>query len=189
MDGAHRFLLGRSLFLLPLLILPGCEDAPDRSGPDALVRAWVEMWNSYDLGQVENLFLNDDRLTYFSSEREGVIRGFNEVMEHHRGFGFVPGGLEQGNRLWVEDLQTHVFEEAAVLTGIWFFQRGEAPGEEADSREGEGAGGSGEGGEAEQVIDPQKGPVTFVCVHEDGAWRFIHMNFGEYLPDQTTPDS
>jgi len=165
MYGAHRLSLGKSLFLLPLLISPGCDDAPDRSGPATLVQTWVEMWNSYDLNQVEGLFLNDDRLTYFSSEREGVIRGFQDVMDHHRGFGFVPGGLEQGNRLWVEDLRTDVFEEAAVLTGIWFFQRS---------------------GEAESLADPQRGPVTFVCVYEDGAWRFVHMNFGEYLPPETT---
>jgi hypothetical protein len=165
MDGVHRLPRGKALILLPLLISLGCDDAPDPSGPAALVQTWVEMWNSYDLDQVEGLFLNDDRLTYFSSEREGVIRGFQGVLEHHRGFGFVPGGLEQGTRLWVEDLWAHVFEEAAVLTGIWFFQRS---------------------GEAEPSTDPQRGPVTFVCVHEDGAWRFVHMNFGEYLPPETT---
>ena len=60
--------------------------------PDAQLERWVEMWNSYDLDEVNELFLDDPGLTYFSSEKEGVIRGMEAVLEHHRGFGFVPGG-------------------------------------------------------------------------------------------------
>ena len=33
-----------------------------------LVDAWVSIWNSYDLSKVEELFLNDSRVAYFSSE-------------------------------------------------------------------------------------------------------------------------
>jgi hypothetical protein len=124
------------------------------------VDEWVAMWNSYDLDQVEKLFLSDDRLTYFSSEREGVIRGLEELLEHHRGFGFVPGGNPGGTRLWVEYLRSDSFGDVAVLTGIWFFQGGEGD-------------------------PPQRGPVTFVTVRDSGQWRFVHMTFSEYLPPDT----
>lgn len=120
------------------------------------------MWNSYDLDEVNELFLDDDRLTYFSSEKEGVIRGMDAVLEHHRGFGFVPGGEAKGTRLWLEGLNTDLLGDVAVATGLWYFQsEGGPPGE------------------------PQKGPVTFVSVWDSHRWRFVHMNFSEYLP----PDS
>jgi hypothetical protein len=129
--------------------------------PTDLVSEWVEIWNSYDLDRVGDLFLIDDRVSYFSSEFEGVIRGFDAIMEHHRGFGFVSGGEDRGSRLWVEGLTQDVLGEAAVLTGIWFFQRADASG------------------------PPQRGPVTFVAVLNERAWRFAHMNFGTYLESET----
>lgn len=172
---------GRSLAVVALLLfLGGCgrrgEDADTRSlpaapaeapqdgtGPRALVEAWVEMWNRYDLDRVGELFIADDRLTYFSSEYEGVIRGFQAILDHHRGFGFVPGGEDRGVRLWLEDLEEDRFGEAAVLTAIWYFQR--APeGSQLDSE------------------PPQRGPVTFVCLETRDGWRFVHMTFGNY-PD------
>ena len=84
-------------------VVMGCQPQPlvDTPGPEALVEAWVEMWNTYDLNQVDALFLDDARLSYFSSEREGLIRGMEAVREHHVGFGFAPGGIDQPNRLWL----------------------------------------------------------------------------------------
>jgi len=134
-------------------------EAEGQATPGDLVTTWVEMWNSYDLDQVRNLFLTDDRVSYFSSEFQGVIQGFDAVLEHHEGFGFVSGGDDRATRLWVEDVTEDRFGSSAVLTGVWYFARG---GAELDT-------------------SPQRGPVTFVCVLEDGAWRFAHMNFGNYL--------
>jgi ketosteroid isomerase-like protein len=142
---------------------PAEEPTESVPGPEPLVDAWVEMWNSYDLDRLPELFLADDRLTYFSSEREGLIRGFDAVVEHHRGFGFVPGGTATGSRLWLEELDVQRFGDAAVVTAIWFFQGAQE-------------------GEAPEVQDPQRGPVTIVCLLEEGGWRFVHMNFSEYLP-------
>jgi len=136
------------------------QDALGRT-PSDVVSTWVEMWNGYDLDQVGELFLTDDRVTYFSSEFEGVIQGFDAVVEHHRGFGFTSGGEEKGTRLWVEGLTEDVFMGTAILTGIWYFERTPSAGED--------------------MAPPQKGPVTFVCVLDDGRWRFAHMNFGNYL--------
>jgi hypothetical protein len=124
----------------------------------ALVERWVHMWNTYDLLLVDELFLADPRVSYFSSEKQGVIHGIEAVREHHRGFGFVPGGKSRGSRLWVEDVETDVIDGTAIVTGIWFFQR---------------AGSGSEG--------LQRGPVTIVCIpHTDGL-RIAHMHFATYL--------
>ena len=121
---------------------------------EQMVGAWVDMWNSYDLDRVDELFLGDDNLTYFSSEKEGAIRGIEAVREHHRGFGFVEGGKVQENELWVEDLYTADFGSAVVVTGIWFFRR----------RSG-------------QV---QRGPVTFVYAKRGKEYRLAHLHFANY---------
>lgn len=137
--------------------------APYRAGTDSFevgkwVEKWVKSWNTYDLDQVDALFLQDDRVTYFSSEKEGVIIGIEAVRKHHAGFGFVPGGKEQPNRLWLEDLHTVGFDTSAVVTGIWVFQRPDG------SR--------------------QRGPVTIVYVREDGRLRIAHMNFSSYKAEE-----
>lgn len=159
-------------------------EAPDGT-PGDLVARWVEMWNAYDLDQVGVLFLTDERVTYFSSEFQGVIQGFDAVLEHHRGFGFVPGGEVRGTRLWVEELTEDVFGNAAVLTGIWYFQRGEPAVATGDFEPQGGPGTGREGGGA--APPPQRGPVSFVCVREGGRWRFAHMNFGNY-PEPDEPE-
>lgn len=142
---------------------------PGFSGPitpvdfetDALVQRWVDMWNDYDLSLVDELFLTDHRVSYFSSEKQGVIHGIDAVREHHRGFGFVEGGKRQGNRLRVDDVETDAFDGSAVVTGIWSFQR------------------SGTGQEG-----LQRGPVTIVFVRHRGVFRIAHMHFATYLDEE-----
>ncbi|MDP2871403.1 MAG: DUF4440 domain-containing protein [Bacillota bacterium] len=119
-----------------------------------LIDAWVRMWNSYDLDEVSRLFVGDCRLTYLSSEKEGVLSGFDTILAHHRGFGFMEGGKVTGNRLWIEGLVYSDFGDAAVAAGTWLFRRASG-----------------------QV---QRGPVTFVCVRESGEYRLAHLNFGNY---------
>ena len=158
-----------SAVLLGLLIFMagGCQKQPvyqedpaaaaaDFAAGDYL-DAWVAMWNSYDLDQVDKLFLSSSQLTYFSSEKEGVIRGMEAVREHHQDFGFVAGGKTQENKLWVDDVQTDVFGKNTVVTGIWFFERS-----------------SGE---------IQRGPVTIVYtyVQTEDEYRIAHMHFANYL--------
>ena len=131
MRGISRMTLAAFALLLPMACsAPGSEtpdSAPiaDAGTPGELVTAWVEMWNAYDLDRVPDLFLNDDRVSYFSSEFQGVIQGFGALVAHHEGFGFVPeGDPSRGTRLWVEDLTEDRFGDAAVLTGIWYFGGG-----------------------------------------------------------------
>ena len=121
---------------------------------EQIVGEWVAMWNSYDLSQIDKLFLTDEDLTYFSSEKEGAIRGIEAVREHHRGFGFVEGGKVQENELWVEDLDATDFGSAVVVTGIWYFR-----------------------GSSSRV---QRGPVTFVYVRKGEDYRLAHLNFANY---------
>ena len=153
------------LWGLILVVGGGCQTQPGNQNNSAAanaefdtgrwMEAWVAMWNSYDLNLVDKLFLESSQLTYFSSEKEGVIRGIEAVREHHQGFGFVVGGKTQENKLWVEDIQTDVFGKTAVVTGIWFFQRS-----------------SGE---------IQRGPVTIVYTQVENEYRIAHMHFANYL--------
>lgn len=120
-----------------------------------LIDEWVKFWNTYDLTQMDRLFLTDEHATYFSSEKQGIVRGHDALLKHHAGFGFVPGGKTSGNRLWLEGTEHDVFDGSAVVTAIWCFQR---------------AG-------AERI---QRGPVTLVYVAAPDGWRIAHANFGNY---------
>ena len=133
------------------------EDLNSISTPEKLINNWVEMWNSYDLNLVEQLFLPDPNLTYFSSEKEGLIAGIDSVRKHHQNFDFIPGGKTQSNKLWLENLKFVDFGSTSVVTGIWYFQRGL---------------------ESEEEI--QRGPVSFVCVRKDQNYYIAHVNFAEY---------
>jgi len=124
---------------------------------EGLVGAWVDMWNSYDLSQVDKLFLINENVTYFSSEKEGLIIGIDAVREHHSGFDFVAGGKVQENKLWVEDLHTELYGAVAVVNGIWYFEKGPV-----DNR----------------AI--QKGPVTIVYAPAHDGYRIAHMHFANY---------
>lgn len=157
----------RVLLLLLLAAVMGCSSAPDEiqaaeRRPDEFdaegwVSAWVDIWNSYDLTQVDELFLQDERLTYFSSEKEGVIIGIEAIREHHQGFGFVEGGKRQPNKLWLEDVHSESFGTTAVVTAIWYFERPDG--------------------------SVQRGPVTIVYVRQGEAYRIAHMNFSNYQAD------
>lgn len=122
-----------------------------------LLAPWVNFWNTYDLNMINQLFLTDERLSYFSSEKQGLIRGFENVVKHHQGFGFVPGGKATSNRLWVEDVQGVNCGETLVVTAIWFFQRAEGK--------------------------TQKGPMTVVYIREGEKYKIAHMHFSNYSTD------
>ena len=119
-----------------------------------IVNEWVAIWNSYDLSMVRKLFLDDDRVTYFSSEKEGTIKGIDDLVNHHEGFGFVNGGKKQPNKLWLEDTDIVSFDDSAIVTAVWCFRR-------TDS-------------------SIQRGPVTLVYVKSGNDYRIAHANFGNY---------
>lgn len=120
-----------------------------------LLGAWAAMWNANDLTPVDSLFLGGDAATYFSSERRGLIRGGAALVDHHRGFGFVPGGKPTESRLWLEDVRTMEAggPNAFLVTATWGFDRS---------------------------LDPssaQRGPVTFVIVRTESGFRIAHAHF------------
>ena len=144
--------------MVPISFVPATAmGKPADNDIQALIDSWVGMWNSYDLRMVDELFLQDSRVSYFSSEREGLILGIEAVREHHVGFGFVDGGKSQENKLWIGDVHVSEFGTAAVVAGIWYFQRA-----------------------SEEPAVIQKGPFTFVCVKLNQEWRLAHLNFSEY---------
>jgi hypothetical protein len=120
-----------------------------------IVDAWVQFWNTYDLSKIEELFLTDEHVTYFSSEKEGLIKGIEALRKHHEGFGFVKGGKSQPNKLWLEETFVDDFGKATLVCAIWCFKR---PNQEK----------------------PQRGPVTIVYVETVNGWRIAHANFGNY---------
>jgi len=130
---------------------------------DACVAAWTELWGTYDISKVDELFLAGPDATYFSSEKEGLIVGLDAIREHHAGFGFVPGGSPPAIELWLENVHSNVFESTAVVNAIWHFGDRWA----ADS------------GEPDAV---QKGPMTIVYVLDGDSYKIAHMHFAEYLP-------
>jgi len=154
--------MSRKSFLASFLVSVALASASASSaGPSAeaerLVASWVALWTSYDLDQVNRLFLQDDRVTYFSSEREGLIRGIENVREHHRGFGFVPGGKKAERELWVERLESDDFGDTLVATAVWYF-----------------------GDRKKPAAENQRGPMTMVYVRAAGEFRIAHLNFGNY---------
>ena len=116
---------------------------------------WVSLWNTYDLDQVKQIFLNDPRVTYFSSEKEGLIKGIDRLIEHHKEFGFVSGGEDRGNRLWLENVDIEEYRGTAVVTADWCFQR--------------------KGSE-----ETQSGPVTLLFIKVDDGWRIVHAHILNY---------
>ena len=119
------------------------------------VEDWVKLWNTYDLNQVKRLFLDDGRVTYFSSEKQGLIKGIDSLVRHHEEFGFVAGGKETGNRLWLEDVDIEKFDDSATVKADWLFQR------KGSDR-------------------AQRGPVTILYVKAGEGWRIAHAHFSNY---------
>jgi len=126
------------------------------------VGTWVDAWNTRDLDRVDDLFLTDSTVTYFSSEREGLIRGIEAVREHHVNMGFAPGGAPAESELWIEDVNYRQPGLYYVVTAVWYFGDRTAP---RDSI--------------------QHGPMTAVYVRVgndeyNSSYRIGHMHFSEY---------
>ena len=156
-----RRILVSLILILPIFCLR-CGRGESDFNADAYLDRWVAMWNAYDLSRVDALFITDSRLTYMSSEKEGIMMGIDAVRSHHEAFGFVAGGKEKPNKLWVDGVHAEQFGATAVVAGIWTFQRG-----------GETAG------------KVQRGPFTFVYVKEGDTYRIAHAHFANYEDDET----
>lgn len=128
--------------------------------PDALLETWLDMWRRYDLDRVDQLFVSDDALTYFASDREGLLEGVDAVREYHAGLGFVAGGFQPGQELWLEQVTISDFGESAVIGAVWYF--GHRVNRQAAGR----------------------GPLTMVLTRTPSGLRISHVNFGNYAPER-----
>jgi imidazolonepropionase-like amidohydrolase/ketosteroid isomerase-like protein len=139
------------------------EARPEADGAataQALLDRWLAMWRRYDLDQVADLFVNDDALTYFPSDREGLIEGFGAVRDYHEGLGFEPGGFEPESEMWLEQVTVADFGESAVVGAVWYF--GNRVNRRAAGR----------------------GPLTMVLARSGTGFRISHVNFGNYAPER-----
>lgn len=119
---------------------------------------WVNLWATYDLNMIDDIFLNSETLTYFSSEKEGLITGYEQLHPHHVGFGFVDGGKQPKITLWLEDIETRIQGGTAMVAAIWY---------------------NTDYGAAKETA--QNGPVTFVLVKDDqGEIKISHAHFANY---------
>lgn len=145
------------LFSLFFIVISSVAYSQDVSSDEAMetIQRWERMWNSYDLSEVEYLFVTDETITYFSSEKLGIVQGINAVRDHHIGFGFVKGGKSIEARLWLENIRIQSIDQVDLVTGIWYFQR-------------------------TPEADKQYGPVTFLLVYHQGKRKIQHVHFANY---------
>jgi len=135
------------------------EPGPGADSPTDLLDAWLAMWRRYDLDPAADLFLQDGALTYFPSDEEGLITGFDAVLAYHEDQGFTPGGFEPEGELWLEDVTIANLGESAVIGAVWYF----------GSRANRGAAG--------------RGPLTMVLTRTSRGFRISHVHFGNYAPE------
>ena len=133
--------------------------APDCASVGSALTAWSLAWNTYDLDLIRTLFASGQAPTYFSSEKPGRIEGFEAIMAHHRGFGFVPGGKASDARLWLQDVVIQHKDSLALVTGAWRFDRDVA-----------------------SAAPARRGPVTFILQRTTDGWRIIHAQFANDPP-------
>jgi len=128
--------------------------------PNALLDAWLGRWRRYDLDLVSELFVDGDSLTYFASDREGLIAGLEGVRAYHVDTGFVPGGFQPDGELWLEQVTIADFGESAVIGAVWYF--------------------------GSRVDRPAAGhgPLTMVLTRTPVGFRISHLNFGNYAPER-----
>lgn len=133
-------------------------DRTSRSGPASpqeALEAWLGLWRRYDVGRLGDVFLDDPALTYFPSDSEGLIEGYDAVVAWHVEQGFVPGGFQPEEELWLESPVITDFADSAVITAIWHFGNRVA------------------GGVA-------RGPLTMVVVRTNAGYRISHVNMANY---------
>jgi hypothetical protein len=140
-----------------MLVAACAPSTPPAFDAAAETAKWVQLWRTYDLDLVGDLFVTDSTVTYLSSERKGLILGIDSVRSHHVGFGFVPGGVPPASELWLEDVHGEQRGDAATVTAVWFFGDRAAPRDSV-----------------------QHGPVTFVYAWRVDRWRIAHAQFGNY---------
>ena len=108
------------------------------------------------LMDLRDVLLDDPSLTYFANDEEGTIEGIDAVLTYHEGLGFVSGGFQPENDLWLEDVLVAHFDETAVVSAVWHF------------------------GNRVLQSEAARGPFTMVIVRTRAGYRITHVNMGNY---------
>lgn len=125
---------------------------------ETLMQQWLELWRSYDSDNLGEIFWDSPALTYFSSEKRGLIKGFDKLKPHHEGFGFVSGGKKPSKTLWLDEVNITLHKSTAVVDAIWLFGEKQMPKDSV-----------------------QQGPCTFVIIRDEGGQaKIAHVHFGNY---------
>ena len=146
----------RERFRLPPPLGDEEETPSGAASPREALEAWLAAWRSYDLDRLDDIFLEEDDLTFFPSDGQEVLRGYDAVEAWHRAQGFVPGGFAPQEELWLEDVVVANFDRSAVITAVWRFGNRVAP----------------EGG--------ARGRLTVVLLRTPAGYRISHVNMGRY---------
>ena len=143
----------------PLVASRPSEGRTEQTGPQSAQQAldaWLALWRRYDLDQLGDVFLQDRVLTYFASDSEGVIQGWDAVRAYHEDRGFVSGGFSITEELWLEDALISDFEDTAIVSAVWHF------------------------GNPLQAAEAGRGPFTMVLVRTPAGYRVSHVNMANY---------
>ena len=129
-----------------------------QDGIKPVIDKWLKLWETYDLNMLDEIFLQTKDLTYFSSEKEGLMIGYQHLKLHHSGFGFVEGGKQPEKSLWLEDMETKIYGGTAMVAAIWYF------------------------GDKNIVKDSvSNGPVTFIFIKDkQDNVKIVHTHFANY---------
>ncbi|MEQ8362928.1 MAG: hypothetical protein RH948_08675 [Cyclobacteriaceae bacterium] len=123
-----------------------------------LMDRWLTLWSSYDLNLLDSIFWQDMDMSYFSSEKRGLIKGYSAMHPHHKGFGFVEGGKQPSKALWLEEVDITLQPDFAVVGAIWYF-----------------------GDKSMPKDSVQNGPVSFVVLrNKAGMVKIAHTHFANY---------
>jgi len=141
------------------------EPAAGPKSPQEALEGWLGLWRRYDIELLDDVYLEDATMTYFPSDEEGLIEGFDAVVEYHREQGFVAGGARPEQQLWLEDTVIAGFEESAVISAVWHY--GNRVSREAVAR----------------------GPLTMVAVRTNRGYRISHVNMANYPRGSSSEES
>jgi hypothetical protein len=133
--------------------------SPGADSPTELIDAWLAMWRRYDLDRVRDLFLDAEAVTYFPSDEEGLITGFDAVLAYHEGQGFTSGGFQPDGELWLERVTIADLGESTVIGAVWYF------------------------GNRVNRTGAGRGPLTMVLTRTPSGLRISHLHFGNYAPE------
>jgi len=154
----------KQITIIILLVLIGCSTATEKKTTlteiesNAVIGKWLNLWETYDVNKLGDVFLESDKLTYFSSEKRGLIKGYDKMKPHHIGFGFVEGGKKPAKSLWLENIETRVYDGSTMVGGVWYFGDKSLPKDSISN-----------------------GPVTFIIVKDkQGLAKIIHTHFANY---------